>query len=132
MLTAEQEDHTDTKRLLADERHARGLEGNEMEKMRSELVDARALCVVAEEAQEIIDQTRTSEFGLSVKKLKAFLDELLHPAGCFRLAEVAGDCCELDPTRRPDALELTQPSWYFPIPAPRPSDECHLTCSASS
>ena len=62
--------------------------------------------LVAEEAQEIIDQTRTSEFGLSVKKLKAFLDELLHPAGCFRLAEVAGECCELDPTKRPDALEL--------------------------
>ena len=57
MLTAEQEDHTDTKRLLADERHARGLEGNEMEKMRSELVDARALCVVAEEAQAAAERS---------------------------------------------------------------------------
>jgi hypothetical protein len=52
MLTAEQEDHAVTKQLLADERHARGLEALEMERMRIAAAEGRAVLRAAETAKE--------------------------------------------------------------------------------
>ena len=59
--------------------------------------------LAAREAQDIIDETRTAQFGINEAGLKALLDPSRQPAACFDLADLAVACCDLDPERRPTA-----------------------------
>ena len=61
--------------------------------------------LTAQEAQDIIDETRTSSFGLSESGLKSFLDPTTHPSSCFDLADLAVACCDLEPERRPTVTD---------------------------
>ena len=61
--------------------------------------------LTAREAESIIDETRTNQFGLNVDGLRAFLDDDLQPASCFDLVELAAACCDLDSTKRPTATD---------------------------
>ena len=61
-----------------------------------------------QEAQEIIDATRTDKFGLNVDGLVALLDPLTQPAACYALAALAGRCCALAPLDRLGARELEE------------------------
>lgn len=59
--------------------------------------------VAAAEAEEIIEDTRTLEFGLNADKLKE-----LYAKGNIseRLVDLAAQCCELDPDKRPSAAHI--------------------------
>ena len=57
------------------------------------------------EAQDIIDETRTAQFGIHEPGLKAFLDPAAHPAACFDLADLAIACCHLHPASRPTVTD---------------------------
>ena len=58
------------------------------------------------QAQDIIDETRTSAFGLEMSGLRSFLDAERHPSACYDLAELAGDCCDLDSAARPSVTDV--------------------------
>jgi serine/threonine protein kinase len=61
---------------------------------------SEALC--GQEAEEIVDETRTPEFGLDGDKVKKFGN----PCGSRvfnQLTELAVQCCSIDPTERPTA-----------------------------
>ena len=64
--------------------------------------------MMAEEGQDLIDLTRTKEFGLNEAGLKSFIDVALQPAACVDLAGVAVACCALDPPARPTADALLE------------------------
>ena len=61
--------------------------------------------LTAREAQDIIEETRTSQFGVDEAGLKAFLDPARHPVSCFDLADLAVACCELDSALRPTVTD---------------------------
>lgn len=60
--------------------------------------------VASREAEAIVDETRTSKFGLDTAKLTK-----LYASGnkiATQLVSLAGQCCELDPTLRPTATQV--------------------------
>lgn len=67
--------------------------------------------VAATEAEEIVDDTRTNEFGLDVQKVKAMCcsKELLGERNVTvveQLVDLAGWCCQLDPSERPSTDQI--------------------------
>ena len=61
--------------------------------------------LTAREAQDIIDQTRTSQFGLREEGLREYLDASRHAPACFELVGLAVECCRLDPAQRPPVTD---------------------------
>lgn len=61
------------------------------------------VCIIAE---EIIEQTRTKDFGLNEEGVRSFLDSYPHPPVGLQLCDVAADCCAMDNTDRPSAFGL--------------------------
>jgi len=65
--------------------------------------------LIAEEAEDIMEQTRDAKtFGLKPEGLRALLDPDLHLLSCHGLVDLAGACCDLEPSRRPSADTLMQ------------------------
>jgi len=62
--------------------------------------------LTAREAESIIDETRTNQFGLCLDGLRTFLDPERQPASCFDVVELAGLCCDLDSAERPTATDV--------------------------
>eukprot|EP00966_Prymnesium_polylepis_P036370 843994-Prymnesium_polylepis.2 len=61
--------------------------------------------LAAREAEEIIEETRTANFGLSSSGLKALLLKDI-PDQASRLLELALECCRMEAHRRPSAFSL--------------------------
>lgn len=61
--------------------------------------------LAATEAQCIIEETRTRQFGLSRSGTHALLTEASPPV-CYRLVDLAVSCCSMIPAERPGADEL--------------------------
>ncbi|KAL1514868.1 hypothetical protein AB1Y20_003951 [Prymnesium parvum] len=61
--------------------------------------------LAANDAQNIIEETRTAQFGLSVSGVHAIVREGSPPV-CDRLVALALKCCRLIPAERPTATEL--------------------------
>merc|ERR1740139_1946201 len=60
------------------------------------------------EGAEIIDETRSDDFGLKKEGLLEFLCATAHPPCCFELVEIAVQACAMEPSERPSAQELVQ------------------------
>lgn len=63
--------------------------------------------LAAKEAQSIIEETRTGQFGLSLSGVQNLVREGSPPV-CNRLVALAHRCCRLNPTERPVADELSR------------------------
>jgi len=66
------------------------------------LVEALA----AEEAEEVVESTRTKSFGLNVDGVIALLDPIRHPVACRHIVDLSASCCDLDSSKRPPAADL--------------------------
>jgi len=62
--------------------------------------------LAADSGDNIIEETRNHSFGLDEEGLKALLNPSLHPSLCFTLADIALECCALEPSERPTSSVL--------------------------
>lgn len=62
--------------------------------------------VVGVVAEDIIEQTRTKDFGLNEEGIQSFINSQPNPPVSQQLCNIAFDCCALDHTDRPSAFGL--------------------------
>lgn len=62
--------------------------------------------LLAEPAEDVLEETRTMSFGLNVDGILALLDPTHHPAGCRDMVDLAASCCDLDASKRPSATDV--------------------------
>eukprot|EP00419_Tripos_fusus_P022576 CAMPEP_0172697480 /NCGR_PEP_ID=MMETSP1074-20121228/28800_1 /TAXON_ID=2916 /ORGANISM="Ceratium fusus, Strain PA161109" /LENGTH=340 /DNA_ID=CAMNT_0013518401 /DNA_START=44 /DNA_END=1066 /DNA_ORIENTATION=- len=61
---------------------------------------------VADDAEDIIEQTRTRDFGLDAQGLRSMLDSDSYYTGCHAFVDLAVQCCSLETLQRPSAAQL--------------------------
>ncbi len=100
--------------------------------------------IAATEAEEIVDDTRTSDFGLDVQKVKKLYNRSPNKGLCMiieKLIDLAGWCCNLDPSKRPTTdqisgrlqrIQLEYQAQQLKSTSPRASKKTVAPCSPTS